>query len=71
MSGILDKAADAVGGNNDQSAQGGDNIERSADNAANTEINDKATDAGIPKGADSTIDKVADSKINDEIPGGN
>ncbi|CAJ2508917.1 Uu.00g139430.m01.CDS01 [Anthostomella pinea] len=80
MSGLMDKAKDAVGG---QGSQPGNGVEGAADKGANQgispspptlpprKINQVASDAGVPQGADSTIDKAADSKINDEIPGGN
>lgn len=36
-----------------------------------TEVDKVAGDAGVPQGADSTINEAVDSKVNDEIPGGN
>jgi hypothetical protein len=34
-------------------------------------VNKFANDAGIPQGADNTIDEAVDDKINSDIPGGN
>ena len=34
-------------------------------------MNQAAGDAGVPQGADQTLDKAADAKVNSEIPGGN
>lgn len=36
-----------------------------------SEVDKVAGEAGVPQGADNTINEAVDSKINDEIPGGN
>ncbi|KAK4546810.1 hypothetical protein LTR36_001542 [Oleoguttula mirabilis] len=71
MSGLMDKAQDAVGNKMDKDAQPGDGVEKTADNDANQQINNAADDAGVPKEADKAIDDVADSKVNNDIPMGN
>ena len=36
-----------------------------------TDVNNVASDVGVPQQDDSTIDKVADTKVNKDIPFGN
>eukprot|EP00249_Psilotum_nudum_P004146 c1768_g1_i1 orf=19-234(-) len=71
MSGLMDKVKDVAGKKENNMGQPGDNVERSADNAANSRIDNAATQAGVPQQADDMINKVADNKINSDIPGGN
>lgn len=52
-------------------AQPGNSFEGSADNAVNQEVDKFAGDAGVPQQADNAVNDAVDTKVNDEIPGGN
>ncbi|KAJ4423196.1 hypothetical protein N0V82_002190 [Gnomoniopsis sp. IMI 355080] len=60
-----------------QDSQPGNSVEGKADNAVNQgtlfleEVDKVAGEAGVPQGADNTINEAVDSKVNDDIPGGN
>ncbi|KAK9778633.1 putative Antitoxin [Seiridium cardinale] len=71
MSGIVGDLEQAAGSKMNKDAQPGDNIERTADQDVNQEVNKVAGDAGVPQGADNTIDQAVDGKVNSDIPGGN
>ncbi|KAK3680245.1 hypothetical protein LTR78_000623 [Recurvomyces mirabilis] len=71
MSGLMDKVKDAGQGMLDKKSQPGDGVERKADDGANSKIDDVANQAGVPQGDDQQIDKVADAKVNSDIPFGN
>ncbi|KAK5113594.1 hypothetical protein LTR85_010823 [Meristemomyces frigidus] len=71
MSGLMDKAQDALGSKMDKDAQPGDSVEKTADNDTDQEVNNAADDAGVPQEADKAIDDVADKKVNEDIPFGN
>lgn len=42
-----------------------------ANKRSSLELNEAANDVGVPQGDDATLDKVADSKVNSDIPFGN
>ncbi|KAK0261075.1 hypothetical protein LTS09_004338 [Friedmanniomyces endolithicus] len=76
MSGLMDKAKEAMGKSSGGSSSGGSSggqpsgMEQQADKYANQGI-DKATDAaGMGDKYDGKIDKVADKQLNNKIPGG-
>ncbi|EME45388.1 hypothetical protein DOTSEDRAFT_71195 [Dothistroma septosporum NZE10] len=71
MSDLLDKAKDLVGKKEDKDAQAGDSVERGADDKINNEVNNFASQEGIPQQFDKGIDDVVDKKVNSDIPGGN
>jgi len=71
MSDLIDKAKDLVGKHEDKKAQPGDGIENTADNTANSKIDQLTDQAGLGDKFDKPIDDVADQKINSDIPGGN
>ncbi|KAE9976705.1 hypothetical protein Vi05172_g3164 [Venturia inaequalis] len=71
MDSITNKVTSAVGNKEEQAGQPGNSIERSADNATNSKVDDVAGQAGVPQQADGAINKAVDGKINSEIPGGN
>ncbi|KAL1875782.1 hypothetical protein Daus18300_002973 [Diaporthe australafricana] len=52
-------------------SQPGNNVERSADNAVNEQVDNAAGQAGVPGSANNTINDAVDKKVNEEIPGGN
>ncbi|KAK5112721.1 hypothetical protein LTR62_003819 [Meristemomyces frigidus] len=73
MSGLMDKAKEAMGGNKQGGASTGgqpSGTEKGADSALNKGI-DQATDrAGMGDKYDAKIDKFADGQANKQIPGG-
>ncbi|KAH9829070.1 hypothetical protein Tdes44962_MAKER09184 [Teratosphaeria destructans] len=71
MSGLMDKVKDKANQALDKKSQPGNKVESTADNDANTQINNLANDAGVPQQDDQLIDKVADAKVNSDIPFGN
>jgi hypothetical protein len=74
---IMDKIADKAQGmadktlGKDKSSQPGNGVERAADNFANNQTDSIGDKAGVPDKYNDTIHKGVDSKINDQIPGGN
>ncbi|KAK7006345.1 hypothetical protein R3P38DRAFT_3037933 [Favolaschia claudopus] len=71
MSGLVDKIEGAAENKMASDAQPGDNVERTADNDVNREVDQVASDVGVPQQADNTINEIADKKVNDDIPFGN
>lgn len=52
-------------------SQPGNNVERSADNAVDQQVNNATGQAGVPSSANGTIDNAVNKKLNEKIPGGN
>ncbi|KAF3023716.1 hypothetical protein G7054_g3076 [Neopestalotiopsis clavispora] len=71
MSGLMGDIKNAASDKLGKDSQPGDGVERTADQGINQEVNQFASDHGVPQSADNTIDQAVDSKVNDEIPGGN
>ncbi|KAK7742330.1 hypothetical protein SLS53_004475 [Cytospora paraplurivora] len=67
MSGLVNAAEQKLG----KDSQPGNSFEKSADNGVNQEVDKVAGDAGIPQSADKDVNEAVDTKVNDEIPGGN
>ncbi|KAF2774253.1 hypothetical protein EJ03DRAFT_322846 [Teratosphaeria nubilosa] len=71
MSGLVDKVKDKANQALDKKSQPGNQVESTADNDANSQINNLANDAGVPQQDEQMIDKAADAKVNSDIPFGN
>lgn len=71
MSDLVDKVKGFADNKLNQKAQPGDGVERSADSGVNPKLDNIAGNLGLPQQDDSTLNNVADAKVNSDIPFGN